>query len=308
MGKLVLFGLLLAGGLAGQGGTGWRVWVKVSPCSMNIDWITLAKDNPTGGGNYYETADRIKSPEAIGIRVMPQFFDYCCKDYSFIGNDTTKELFAYRGWTAKYGFTVVNEGVCCEEAAAITGHIVSACPLALLSVHPPVHPPVRPVSPLGARGSMALPTSPAGTYLGCFRDTSDFDLNGNLERSRSNTPQRCIENCRRRGFPLAAVQYGESCLCGDSYGLYGNADNCNMLCTGDPSKICGGSNANMVFATGLPGAQVITTGGYRPPPEGGVTTGSRPPTITRPPPTVGRADRVLSASRTVYVLKLLRLG
>ncbi len=86
--------------------------------------------------------------------------------------------------------------------------------------------------------------------IGCFKDTSAFDLNGYLERSPQNTPQRCIAICQARGFAYAGVQYGESCLCGNSYDAFGPADNCNMACTGDPNQICGGYNANNVFATG----------------------------------------------------------
>jgi len=93
---------------------------------------------------------------------------------------------------------------------------------------------------------------PTGTsrYIGCFKDTSAFDLDGYLERSESNTPQRCVQTCAAKGFAYAGVQYGQSCLCGNSYGKYGSADNCNMKCTGDPGQICGGYAANSVYATG----------------------------------------------------------
>lgn len=92
--------------------------------------------------------------------------------------------------------------------------------------------------------------APAG-FVGCFRDTSVFDLNGHLERSAQNTPQRCATVCRARGFAFAAVQYGESCLCGNSYGRYGPANNCNYACTGDRRQACGGYNANSVYTTGI---------------------------------------------------------
>jgi hypothetical protein len=82
--------------------------------------------------------------------------------------------------------------------------------------------------------------------LGCFKDTSVYDLDGYLERSAQNTPQRCIAICRAKGFRYAAVQYGESCLCGNSYGKYGPADNCDMPCTGGPMA-CGGYSANEVY-------------------------------------------------------------
>ena len=87
-------------------------------------------------------------------------------------------------------------------------------------------------------------------FIGCFKDTSVFDLDGHLERSATNTPMQCIETCAEKGFAYAAVQYGESCLCGHSYGRYGPATNCNYPCTGDGSRYCGGYSANSVFWTG----------------------------------------------------------
>jgi len=90
----------------------------------------------------------------------------------------------------------------------------------------------------------------SAAYIGCFKDTNVFDLNGFLERSSRNTPQTCIANCKARGFKFAGVQYGESCLCGNSYGRYGTASNCNMKCTGDPGQNCGGYSANAVYSTG----------------------------------------------------------
>ena len=56
-------------------------------------------------------------------------------------------------------------------------------------------------------------------FLGCYKDPNNpFDLEGYLVRSAQNTPQRCIETCAARGFKLAGVQYGQSCLCGNNYG------------------------------------------------------------------------------------------
>lgn len=89
-------------------------------------------------------------------------------------------------------------------------------------------------------------------FIGCFKDpNSPYDLDGHLERSSQNTPQRCVEICRAKGFAYAGVQYGQSCLCGNSYGKFGTADNCNMKCTGDSSQICGGYNSNSVYGTGV---------------------------------------------------------
>lgn len=68
--------------------------------------------------------------------------------------------------------------------------------------------------------------------------------------SAQNTPQRCIQVCASKGFKYAGVQYSESCLCGNSYGKFGAASNCNMACTGDSRQVCGGGNANSVYSTG----------------------------------------------------------
>ena len=125
----------------------------------------------------------------------------------------------------------------------------------------------------GLRGTTAQPPVPPPTrvagFVGCFKDTSDFDLKGHLERSAQNSPQRCISVCQAKGFAYAGVQYGESCLCGNSYGKYGAANNCNMACTGDRGQVCGGYGANSVYATGVTVA--------RPPPPPPVTPPVTPP-------------------------------
>jgi len=97
------------------------------------------------------------------------------------------------------------------------------------------------------------PPAKSSRPIGCFRDTNaPLDLDGYIERSQANTPGRCVAICKSKGFRYAGVQYGESCLCGNSYGRYGPASNCVMACTGDPSETCGGGFANYVYATGAP--------------------------------------------------------
>jgi hypothetical protein len=105
-----------------------------------------------------------------------------------------------------------------------------------------------------AAAAIPAPTPVALTaprYLGCFRDPNrPFDLDGHLERSAHNTPERCVQTCAARGFRYAGLQYGESCLCGNSYGRFGAAPSCQMPCTGNSRQACGGPNANAVFSTG----------------------------------------------------------
>lgn len=90
-------------------------------------------------------------------------------------------------------------------------------------------------------------------YVGCFKDSNDPFAMGNppAYRSPENTPKLCIQTCKERKFKYAGVQFGESCLCGDTPGAEG-ASNCDMDCTGDKSQKCGGRYANSVYETGLP--------------------------------------------------------
>ena len=90
-------------------------------------------------------------------------------------------------------------------------------------------------------------------YLGCFKDQGDpFGLRGrDLAAfgfgSDRMTPNICMRECARRGYRYAGVQYSGYCFCGNRYGKYGRAANCNMHCSGDKSKICGGSWANGIY-------------------------------------------------------------
>lgn len=58
-----------------------------------------------------------------------------------------------------------------------------------------------------------------------------------------------ICNALCHGHRYFGVQAGGAgCYCGEHFGLFGRSAACNMSCVGDPSTICGGDNANSVFA------------------------------------------------------------
>lgn len=235
---------------AGQGSKGWRVWIRVEPCSGRFDWLTIAKEEPPGAGagkNHYipyETEFGNKGcnqSEPFGctyeeakalmesIRFDNKFFNYCCKDYSVWRDIETNKYTIVMGKPVQSpgpNWLFVKGDLCCEQAEELAG-LPGACS--------------------GKRGN-----EQAG-YLGCFKDTGTYDLDGYLVRSQNNTPERCIATCREKGFKYAGVQFGESCLCGNSYGKYGPASNCDYKCTGDSSKICGGYSANSIYSTGAQG-------------------------------------------------------
>jgi len=90
-------------------------------------------------------------------------------------------------------------------------------------------------------------------YLGCYKDQGDpygtrgRDLSGYMFSSPNMTTELCISECRKRGFAFAGTQYGSQCFCGNSYGKFGPANNCNMPCSGNKSEICGGFWANSIY-------------------------------------------------------------
>ena len=47
-------------------------------------------------------------------------------------------------------------------------------------------------------------------------------------------------------FLYAGMQVGHECYCGNSYGDYGPATNCDRVCQDDNTQMCGGSYANTV--------------------------------------------------------------
>ena len=87
-----------------------------------------------------------------------------------------------------------------------------------------------------------------GEYKGCFQDNeADRDLNKASDFIASLTLEMCADLCRKQGHKYAGAQYRQHCFCGDSYGKYGKATNCNMNCAGNSNEICGGPLANSVY-------------------------------------------------------------
>ncbi len=130
--------------VSGQEGD-WKVWVKVSPCSGRFDWISVAKENPTGGGNFFYLANFIFPGTACSnfgctfsaatavantIRPSSEFFKYCCRDYSVWENSRTgkRSVVVGKFGTASSveGWSMIKEDLCCEEAEALAG-IPGAC-------------------------------------------------------------------------------------------------------------------------------------------------------------------------------------
>jgi len=256
----------------------WTQWVDQNNCSMSRSgWMAVAQSHPgfgwrqaEGAQNSQQFAEAVALLDAMRLELAggPKFENHCCQVLIWENTQTGQTAITKSDQVAGFGWTVssLNRPVqCCEDAAEALGADPLGCTsVALMSVPGSVVS-MTPTGPVALTGPVTIPTNPpvvvastvsqpqyaAGTYLGCFNDPNNpFDLDGFLERSGSNTPQACIQTCYDRGFAFAGVQYGQSCLCGDSFGNFGTADRCNMPCTGDASQVCGGYNANSVYATG----------------------------------------------------------
>lgn len=128
---------------------GWKVYIKTSPCAGRFDWVTVARQNPTGqgGSDFWQTADLILTgtpmkcvregslctkaaadAEAAVVRAQSAFLRYCCKDYSVWSNPQTGKMKIVVGkfGTGGLGWVFEDGPMCCEEAEARTG-IKGAC-------------------------------------------------------------------------------------------------------------------------------------------------------------------------------------
>ncbi|CAM9184088.1 unnamed protein product [Chrysoparadoxa australica] len=92
------------------------------------------------------------------------------------------------------------------------------------------------------------------TYLGCFVDQVQRDLDGSLKRMEGTaTIEACQAYCIEKGYAFFGLQYHSECRCDNSYGRWEQApqEECNTKCDGDASQACGGSWRNSVYKTGI---------------------------------------------------------
>jgi len=250
------------------------LYEDLNNCSLSrASWMAVAQQNPGFGWQLApESQPDLSFAAAMAlldsVRIgSPRFSDRCCPTTVYRDVQTgvmsivlDNSLFP----PPSSQQPASTFGLCCEDAALFMGSDPLGCTVIPLASVPGATVIIGPTGPVSPTGPITIPTNPpvtvggsaavlaAGTYLGCYLDpNSPYNLDGYLERSGENTPQRCVEVCQAQGFAYAGVEYGQSCLCGNSYDQFGPADNCDMPCTGDASQMCGGYNANSVYATGL---------------------------------------------------------
>jgi hypothetical protein len=89
-------------------------------------------------------------------------------------------------------------------------------------------------------------------FKGCYKDASSKiiarrDVFGYLTNESDMTNGKCMQHCRDQEYSVAATQFGNWCFCGSDFGNFGEADNCNIGCAGNPDEVCGGRWANSVY-------------------------------------------------------------
>jgi hypothetical protein len=109
--------------------------------------------------------------------------------------------------------------------------------------------PATPSATAAVTPAIAATTPAVNGYLGCFKDDSKRDLDGHTFYDSKMTTQLCVSTCRDKGFSHAGTQYGGHCFCGNKFGKFGTADNCNARCTGNRDETCGGTWANAIYRT-----------------------------------------------------------
>ncbi|NXJ86206.1 WSCD2 protein, partial [Trogon melanurus] len=87
-------------------------------------------------------------------------------------------------------------------------------------------------------------------YIGCYVDnTRQRTLRGvSFLDYKKMTVFRCQDNCAERGYLYAGLEFGAECYCGHKIQASNASETeCNMLCKGERSNICGGVNRLSVY-------------------------------------------------------------
>jgi hypothetical protein len=89
-------------------------------------------------------------------------------------------------------------------------------------------------------------TTPVGTTYkaqGCFLDNSGtgYPLTNAGAQESVTTVEQCLDFCSQGSYLLAGIE-GSLCFCSNTEdtAAVAMAGNCNTLCAGDPSQLCGG--------------------------------------------------------------------
>lgn len=95
------------------------------------------------------------------------------------------------------------------------------------------------------------PTVGGYVFVDCWTEgTGVRALNGAAFAYDDMTLESCMANCT--GFDYWATEYGRECYCGNSLAPSSSeaaAEECNMVCGGDPTEFCGAGNRLELYST-----------------------------------------------------------
>lgn len=156
-----------------------------------------------------------------------------CPNYTFLGLEYGTQCWCSNS-IQNGAFPVDNaqcDTVCAGNAREICGSDDT------LSVFlPPPPPPKRPANNI------------TFSSVGCYAEPSDGSraLNKSRTATPDMTPDNCFNICGSSGFRYAGLEYGEECWCGNRLSTAAtpvDASHCNMNCSGDATRKCGGPEA-----------------------------------------------------------------
>lgn len=100
----------------------------------------------------------------------------------------------------------------------------------------------------------AVPKVRRWQSIGCWSDDPQTRaLHHDGGGSDGMTVEDCVSTCSDAGLPLAGVEFGLQCFCGNAV-LYNHLQisdaECTTACGGDPHELCGGSGAINLYQLG----------------------------------------------------------
>lgn len=175
-------------------------------------------------------------------RALPDFFfeddvlmtiDKCvglCPNYTFLGLEYGVQCWCSN--SIQNGAFPVDNGQCDTVCAGNAQQICGSDDTLSLYMSPPPPPP-HPANNI--------------TYsaAGCYAEPRDGSraLNKSRTAAPDMTPESCFNVCGTSGWLYAGLEYGEECWCGNrlsSAATLVDSSRCNMNCTGDATRTCGG--------------------------------------------------------------------
>ncbi|CAG7847892.1 WSC domain-containing protein ARB_07867 {ECO:0000305} Flags: Precursor [Serendipita indica DSM 11827] len=103
------------------------------------------------------------------------------------------------------------------------------------------------------------PTLPATwSYYGCVTDGAQRTLGAAGFESDTMTVEACVDFCDQRNYRYAGLEYSKECFCDNTFqngATTAAASDCNMICSGDGTEVCGGGYRLSTYASskGPPG-------------------------------------------------------